>query len=278
MKVPPISTPTRMAHVDEELPLLCLRLWHRLAPAPSTEDIEQPHNLQGYRLAMNARQLEIFHAVMRSGTIAGCGGAAFGISQPAVSKAVRAIERSLGFRLLRPIKGPPLSDAGGATPAARRRPHRRAGCRPFERLTGEVKTGGAALVRVVASSSSATALLPAAAAALQKADPAVRALPRALLAGPRRRRSRCRRRGGFRPDARRLVQLPGLTVRPLGAAEMVFIAPLGHPLLEREAITHCRSRAAPADLVRPRDAFRPAARPGVRECRRAPADRPPRSP
>ena len=45
--------------------------------------------------AMNARQLEIFHAVMRSGTITGA--ASFlGISQPAVSKAMRANLERLG--------------------------------------------------------------------------------------------------------------------------------------------------------------------------------------
>lgn len=38
------------------------------------------------------------------------------------------------------------------------------------------------------------------------------------------------------------MQLPGLTVRTLGSAEMVFIAPLGHPLLERETV-------APSDLA-----------------------------
>ena len=105
----------------------------------------------------------------------------------------------------------------------------------FERLTGEVKTGGAALVRVVASSSSATALLPAAAATFQKANPAVR-LSSHLL--PAREVAEAVAAGeadfGLTLSP---VQLPGLTVRTLGAAEMVFIAPHGHPLLERETIT-----------------------------------------
>ena len=121
---------------------------------------------------MNARQLEIFHAVMRSGTITGA--ASFlGISQPAVSKAMRAIERRLGFKLLRPVKGRlyPTPEAQRLLPDADRIMGELSA---FERLTGEVKTGGTGLVRVVASSSSATALLPAAAASFQKANPAVR--------------------------------------------------------------------------------------------------------
>ena len=187
---------------------------------------------------MNARQLEIFHAVMRSGTITGA--ASFlGISQPAVSKAMHAIERSLGFKLLRPIKGRlyPTPEAQRLLPDADRIMSELSA---FERLTGEVKTGGAALVRVVASSSSATALLPAAAATFQKANPAVR-LSSHLL--PAREVAEAVAAGeadfGLTLSP---VQLPGLTVRTLGAAEMVFIAPIGHPLLEHETIT-------PSDLA-----------------------------
>lgn len=187
---------------------------------------------------MNARQLEIFHAVMRSGTITGA--AAFlGISQPAVSKSMRAIEQQLGFKLLRPIKGRlyPTPEAQRLLPDADRIMSELSA---FERLTGEVKTGGAALVRVVASSSSATALLPAATAPFQKANPAVR-LSSHLL--PAREVAEAVAAGeadfGLTLSP---VQLPGLTVRTLGSAEMVFIAPLGHPLLERETI-------APGDLA-----------------------------
>jgi DNA-binding transcriptional LysR family regulator len=182
---------------------------------------------------MNARQLEIFHAVMRSGTITGA--ASFlGISQPAVSKAMRAMERNLGFRLLRPIKGRlyPTPEAQRLLPDADRIMSELSA---FERLTGEVKTGGAALVRVVASSSSATALLPAAAATFQKANPAVRISSHLL---PARNVAEAVAAGeadfGLTLSP---VQLPGLTVRTLGAAEMVFVAPLGHPLFERETIT-----------------------------------------
>lgn len=192
---------------------------------------------------MNARQLEIFHAVMRSGTITGA--AAFlGISQPAVSKSMRAIEQQLGFKLLRPIKGRlyPTPEAQRLLPDADRIMSELSA---FERLTGEVKTGGTGLVRVVASSSSATALLPAAAAPFQKANPAVRISSHLL---PAREVAEAVAAGeadfGLTLSP---VQLPGLTVRTLGAAEMVFIAPLGHPLLERETITP--SDLAPHPLI-----------------------------
>jgi DNA-binding transcriptional LysR family regulator len=182
---------------------------------------------------MNARQLEIFHAVMRSGTITGA--ASFlGISQPAVSKAMRAIERSLGFKLLRPLKGRlhPTPEAQRLLPDADRIMSELSA---FERLTGEVKTGGAGLVRVVASSSCATALLPTATTSFQKANPAVRISSHLL---PARGVAEAVAAGeadiGLTLSP---VQLPGLTVRTLGAARMVCIAPIDHSLLAREAIT-----------------------------------------
>jgi DNA-binding transcriptional LysR family regulator len=182
---------------------------------------------------VNARQLEIFHAVMKSGTLTGA--ASFlGISQPAVSKAMGAIERKLGFRLLRPVKGRlyPTPEAQRLLPDADRIMSELSA---FDRLTGEVRTGGAGLVRVAASSASATALLPAATASFQKASPAVRISSHLL---PARAVAEAVAAGdadfGLTLSP---VQLPGLTVRTLGAARMVCIAPTGHPLLARETVT-----------------------------------------
>lgn len=182
---------------------------------------------------MKARQLEIFHAVMRSGTLTGAADF-LGISQPAVSKAMQGMERQLGFKLLRPIKGRlyPTPEAQRLLPDADRIMGELAA---FERLTGEVKTGGAGLVRVVASSASATALLPMAAAAFLKANPAVRISSHLLPA-----RGVAEAVAAGEADfglALSPVQLPGLAVRTLGAAEMICIAPIGHPLLKRETIT-----------------------------------------
>ena len=186
---------------------------------------------------MNARQIEIFHAVMRSGTLSGA--ASFlGISQPAVSKAMRTIETRLGFKLLRPVKGRlyPTPEAQRLLPDADRIINELSA---FDRLAGEVKTGGAGLVRVAASSSAATALLPASTLAFQQANPAVR-ISSYLL--PARYVAEAVTAGeadfGL---ALSPVQLPGLSVRTLGGSRMVCIAPTGHPLLARETVT-------PADL------------------------------
>jgi DNA-binding transcriptional LysR family regulator len=187
---------------------------------------------------MNARQLEIFHAVMRSGTVTGAANF-LGISQPAVSKAMHLAERKLGFKLLRPIKGRlyPTPEAERLLPDADRIIRDLAA---FQRLTGEVRTGGAGLVRVAASSTCATALLPMAAARFRRTHPAVRlsshlpparGVAEAVIAGE--------------VDfglALSPVQLPGLAVRSLNAPEMICIAPAGHALLDLATV-------APADLA-----------------------------
>lgn len=187
---------------------------------------------------MNARQLEIFHAVMRSGTLTGA--AAFlGISQPAVSKAMQLAERRLGFRLMRPIRGRlyPTPEAERLMPDADRIMR---DISAFQRLTGEIRTGGAGLVRVAASSTSATALLPMALERFRRSHPAVRISSRLLPA----REVAAAVAAGEADFGLALspVQEPGLSVRNLGAPEMICILPQGHALLEKTAV-------APADLA-----------------------------
>jgi len=187
---------------------------------------------------MNARQLEIFHAVMRSGTVTGA--AAFlGISQPAVSKALHLAERKLGFRLLRPIKGRlyPTPEAERLLPDADRIMRDLAA---FQRLTGEVRTGGAGLLRVAATSSIATVLLPIATLQFRKVHPGVRISFHLLTA-----REVADAVSAGEVDFGLVlspVQLPGLSVRSLGAAEMICIAPSGHSLMALPVVS-------PADLA-----------------------------
>lgn len=53
---------------------------------------------------MNARQLEVFRAIMRNGTVTAAA-ESLSISQPAVSKALRTLEADLGFRLFERLSG-----------------------------------------------------------------------------------------------------------------------------------------------------------------------------
>lgn len=57
-----------------------------------------------YGLEMNLRQLEIFDAIMRTGSLSEAA-RLLGISQPAVSKSLRLAEESAGFVLFRRVRG-----------------------------------------------------------------------------------------------------------------------------------------------------------------------------
>jgi DNA-binding transcriptional LysR family regulator len=55
-------------------------------------------------IALNLRQMEVFRAVMREGTVTG-GAKSLGLSQPSVTEMLRYTEAKLGFRLFDRIKG-----------------------------------------------------------------------------------------------------------------------------------------------------------------------------
>jgi len=187
---------------------------------------------------MKARQLEIFHAVMRSGTITAA--AEFlGISQPAVSKAVRAAERSLGFRLFRTVKGrlSPTPEAQRLLPDADRIMRELAS---FQRLTGEVRNGGAELLRVAASSALALTVMPAAVARFRKRHPQVQVFSH--LAPARNIADAVIAREAEFGLTLSPEQAPGLSLRSLGTRDMICIVPLGHPLLAQPVVS-------PSDLL-----------------------------
>lgn len=187
---------------------------------------------------MNARQIEIFHAVMRMRSVTGA--AAFlGISQPAVSKSLKQAEDSIGFPLFRTVKGRllPTAEAERLLPDAERILRDVAA---FTRLTGEISTGGAGLVRVTASSSLSTTLMPRAVARFQRSHPLVRVSSHLL---PARDAAETVLAGQadlglcLSPAA-----IPGLAVRSLPGPRMIAIAPEGHSLLRRRVVQ-------PADIA-----------------------------
>jgi DNA-binding transcriptional LysR family regulator len=187
---------------------------------------------------MNARQIEIFHAVMRMRSVTGA--AAFlGISQPAVSKALRLAERQFGFSLFHTVKGRllPTPEAQRLLPDAERIVNEIAA---FSRLTGEVRTGGAGLVRVAASSSLSITLVPAAVARFQRRHPMVRVSSHLL---PARETAEAVLSGhadlGLCLSP---VPIPGLAVRNLPGPRMILMALEGHPLLRRRVV-------GPADVM-----------------------------
>lgn len=107
---------------------------------------------------MRARQLEVFTAVMRAGTVTGAA-RMLNISQPALSQILRHAEDELGFLLFDRDKGRlrPTPEAQELYPEAERLFGELEGLR---RKTADLKRGRAGLVRVASSTPPAMSLLP----------------------------------------------------------------------------------------------------------------------
>ncbi|WP_027146147.1 LysR family transcriptional regulator [Mesorhizobium sp. WSM3626] len=107
---------------------------------------------------MRARQLEVFIAVMRSGTVTAAA-RMLNISQPALSQILLHAEDELGFTLFERVKGRlrPTPEALEIFPDAERLS---AGLDGLRRKTTDLRLGRTGLVRVAASPPPAMAILP----------------------------------------------------------------------------------------------------------------------
>lgn len=120
---------------------------------------------------MRARQLEVFTAVMRSGSVTGAA-RVLNISQPALSQILMHTEDELGFALFDREKGRlrPTPEALELLPEAERL---FAGLEGLRRKTADLKLGRAGLVRIGASAPPAMSLLPRALAAFRARYPEI---------------------------------------------------------------------------------------------------------
>ncbi len=107
---------------------------------------------------MRARQLEVFIAIMRAGSVTAAA-RMLAISQPALSQILIHTEDTLGFALFDRTKGrlKPTPEALEILPEAERI---FAGLEGLRRKTADLRGGRAGLVRVAASTPPAMALLP----------------------------------------------------------------------------------------------------------------------
>ncbi len=202
---------------------------------------------------LSLRQLEVLRAVVRLRTTVGAA-REVGLSQPAVSHAIRAMEGTLGLPLFHRAGGRLLPTAE-ATQLLER-------AEPMFLLLGAVRqeaadlrAGRAGRLRLTATAELADALLPLGLARFAPAHPRV-AL--ALETRPMREMLDAVEAGathlglGFETDAR-----PGLVLRPLGRVEMVCAVPAGSPLAALTAITPRDLAAAPAPrLIAPPEGTR----------------------
>jgi DNA-binding transcriptional LysR family regulator len=180
-------------------------------------------------MALNLNSLRLFEAVARHGGFTSAAEAAH-VSQPAISKAVRELERGLGVTLLeRGPRGARLTEAGTVL-AAR--------ARAIFGLTGSAEAEMRAFrnlelgtLRIGASTTIATYLLPPVLARFAARHPGVD-----IRLTSANSREIVRRLQGYELDVA-LVEGPvadeGIVVTPWREDRLVLIAPAGHPLAGR---------------------------------------------
>ncbi len=133
---------------------------------------------------MNLRQLEVFEAVMRTGSVAQAA-RALGVSQPAISKSLRLAEEAAGFVLFRRVRGRvfPSPEAETLLPQVERM---RGDLDTISTLIRQLRDGNAGSVTVAAPGSVAHAFITPAIAAFTQERPNIRVevmiLPTAMVA------------------------------------------------------------------------------------------------
>lgn len=181
---------------------------------------------------MHLRQLEVFRAVMAAGTTTGAA-LQLGVSQPAVSRMIADVEAGLGLRLFERSKGrlvatdeaihlhkeiEPLFLALEATKARVR----------------DIRNGSVGNIRIVASSSLATSVVPDAIRAILDATPDVKIMLEVQNWD----------RAAEQVEANiadigvvfTVRDRPRLIIKPLYLGRMVCVMALDHPLAERSVI------------------------------------------
>jgi DNA-binding transcriptional LysR family regulator len=187
---------------------------------------------------VNARQLEVFRAIMRTGSVTDAA-RLLNVSQPSVSKVIRHAEAQIGVRLFKRIRGRlyPTPEAELLFPDADRVFR---DLEALRHLANELRDGHAGLLRVAASSTTGATVLPQVVARFRAVLPGVKVVFHVLPAA----------------EVRDLIVAheielgltvspvtgPGVRVQSIGSTEMVCILPRGHPLAQLRAV-------GPADLV-----------------------------
>ncbi|MCE7028865.1 LysR family transcriptional regulator [Jiella avicenniae] len=181
---------------------------------------------------MRARQLEVFCAVMRAGTVTGAA-KALNISQPALSQVLLHTEDELGFRLFERVKGRlvPTLAAEELHPEAEQV---FAGLEALRRRTFDMSRGRVGLVRLAASPPPAIGLIPAVLQRFRADRPEVTV--RSMIAPVESLVAMV-----LRGDAELAVAMddgarPGLAVETLGRAGIVCLMPVGHALSGRKSV------------------------------------------
>ena len=192
-------------------------------------------------MSINLRQIEVFRAVMTSGSIRGASELLF-VSQPAVSRLLSHTESRVGFALFERIKGRLY-----ATPEAKKLFHEiermYQGVQRVNELAQELAENRQGILNIVSSPSIGQMMIPQAIAAFREDHPQVKLTFQYL---------------GYAPLKERLlnhqadlgvtilpVDHPNLESTPLSKGQLVCICPYNHPLSRLGTLTLADMRPYP---------------------------------
>lgn len=182
---------------------------------------------------MNARQLEIFRAIMRNRSLTAAA-EALHVSQPAISKALRHFETQIGYRLFERLHG-------RLVPTAEAQLLYRDADRIFREiealksLSDRIRDKHVGLLRVAASAPPTFALLPAAIERFRRRNPNIRIEVQTLPAEAIAERIMI---GDIDLGVTMAASSePQVRCEAIGSAAIVVVAPEGSPLSALAAVT-----------------------------------------
>ena len=192
-------------------------------------------------MSMNLRQIEVFRAVMTTGSIRGASQLLF-VSQPAVSRLLSHTESRVGFSLFERIKGRLY-----ATPEGKKLFHEiermYQGVQRVNELAQELAENRQGMLGIVSSPSIGQMMIPQAIAAFREQHPQVKLTFQYLGHGPLKERLL-----NHQADLGVTilpVEHPNLQATPLSQGQLVCICPYNHPLARLDTLTLADMRAYP---------------------------------
>jgi DNA-binding transcriptional LysR family regulator len=192
-------------------------------------------------MSLNLRQIEVFRAVMTTGSISGASQLLF-VSQPAVSRLLSHTEQRVGFALFERIKGRLY-----ATPEAKKLFHEvEAVYNAVQRvndLAGDLAKNRSGILNVVSSPSVGQMLIPEALAQFRARHPDVKVTFQCLSYGHLKERLLARQ-----ADLGVIIlpmEHPNLEMAPLCRNRMVCILPYNHELTRRATLSLADLRPYP---------------------------------
>ncbi|HZY17830.1 MAG TPA: LysR substrate-binding domain-containing protein [Ramlibacter sp.] len=192
-------------------------------------------------MTLNLRQIEIFRAVMTTGSISGASQLLF-VSQPAVSRLLSHTEQRVGFALFERIKGRLY-----ATPEAKKLFHEvEAVYQAVQRvndLAGDLSRNRSGILNIVSSPSVGQMLIPEAVALFKSRHPDVKVTFQ-CMAYPHLKERLLQRQADLGVIILPMEH-PNLELTPLCRNRLVCILPYNHELTRRATLTLADLRPFP---------------------------------